>query len=369
MINLSVKLLKEMLYQVNKIIDIECGVTDENGVILACSNESRVGQIDQNVANLPDNNSIHLFNGIAYQRVVANNRYEYIVFICSDKDESLNYLSLIALNVKNISFYYDDKFDKSNFIKNVMMNNILPGDITLRAKELHVSNNVKRIVFLIRTDKVNDTGPYEVILSIFPNRNKDFVVIIDEENIALVKELKAEDEDKVSKEIESIAKTIVDTLNAELMVKAIVGIGTIVDTIRDIARSYKEAQTALLVGGIFENEKSLVYYNNLGIGRLIYQLPTTLCKLFLKEVFKDNSLERLDSETIHTINKFFENNLNVSETARQLYVHRNTLVYRLDKIQKMTGLDLRMFDDALIFKFSMMVKKYLDKMEKGDVIL
>ncbi|HHV96966.1 MAG TPA: PucR family transcriptional regulator [Clostridiaceae bacterium] len=368
---MSIKLLKEMLYQVNKIIDIECGVADENGIILACTNESRIGQVDENVVNLPDNNnnSIHVINGIAYQRVVVNSRYEYIVFICSDTDESLKYLSLVALNVRNISSYYDDKFDKSNFIKNVMMNNILPGDIALRAKELHVSNNAKRIVFLIRTEKVNDTSHYEIILSIFPNRNKDFVIVIDEENIALVKELKAEDEEKLAKEIESIARTIVDTLNAELMVKAIVGIGTIVDNIRDIARSYKEAQTALLVGGIFENEKSLVYYNNLGIGRLIYQLPTTLCKLFLKEVFKDNSLERLDSETIHTINKFFENNLNVSETARQLYVHRNTLVYRLDKIQKMTGLDLRMFDDALIFKFSMMVKKYLEKMEKGDVII
>lgn len=345
---------------------MECGVTDENGVILACTDESKVGHIDDCVADLPDNDiSIHIINNVAYQRIVVNSRYEYVVFICSDKNESLKYLSLIALNVKNISLYYDDKFDKSNFIKNVMMNNILPGDITLRAKELHVSNNVSRVVFLIRTDANKDISPYEVILSIFPNRNKDFVVIIDEENIALVKELRAEGEDKAAKEIERIAKTIVDTLNGELMVKAIVGIGTIVNTIRDIARSYKEAQTALLVGSIFENEKSLIYYNNLGIGRLIYQLPTTLCKLFLNEVFKDNSLERLDTETIHTINKFFENSLNVSETARQLYVHRNTLVYRLDKIQKMTGLDLRMFDDALIFKFSMMVKKYLDKMQKN----
>jgi len=360
---LSVKLLKDMLNQVNNIIDIECGIMDENGLILACSNEERLGRIDDNIAKVMEiDEQVQIINGISYQRVNANNRYEYVVFLHSHNEESLKYLSLIALNVKNISLYYDDKFDRSNFIKNIMLNNILPGDITIRAKELHVANNINRVALLIRTEGVKDAHPYEVILSLFPNRSKDYIVVLDEESIVLVKELKSE---QANKEIERIAKTIIGTLNTELMVKAMVGIGTVVKNIRDIGRSYKEAQTALLVGGIFENEKSIVYYNNLGIGRLIYQLPTTLCKLFLNEVFRDNSLELLDTETIHTIQKFFENNLNVSETSRQLYVHRNTLVYRLDKIQKMTGLDLRMFDDALIFKFSMMVKRYLDKVEKG----
>ena len=191
--HLSIKLLKEMLYQVNNIINIECGILDENGVILACTNENRLGCTDDNITQVSDNDEqIHLIDGKAYQRVIVNSRFEYVIFICSDKDESLKYLSLIALNVKNMSFYYDDRFDRSNFIKNIMVNNILPGDITLRAKELHVSNNVSRVVFLIRTDGVKDTHPYEIILSIFPTRSKDYIVIIDEENIALVKELRVE---------------------------------------------------------------------------------------------------------------------------------------------------------------------------------
>ena len=145
------------------------------------------------------------------------------------------------------------------------------------------------------------------------------------------------------------------------MVKASIGIGTIVDSTIDLERSYKEAKMALLVGGIFENDRPIVNYNNLGIGRLIYQIPVEFCKLFLNEVFRTGSFEMLDTETMLTIQKFFENNLNVSETSRQLYVHRNTLVYRLDKIEKITGLDLRRFDDAIIFKVAMLVKRYLDK--------
>jgi len=191
---------------------------------------------------------------------------------------------------------------------------------------------------------------------LFPSKNKDFVIVLDDENTVLIKELKPDFEQK---EISKIAKIIIDTLSSEL-VKAKVGVGTVVDNIKDIGKSYKEAEMALLIGGIFDDDKQVNDYNKLGIGRLIYQLPTTSCTLFLNEVFKEGSFESLDQETMFTIQKFFENNLNVSETSRQLYIHRNTLVYRLDKIQKITGLDLRMFDDAIIFKVAMLVKKYLD---------
>ena len=190
----------------------------------------------------------------------------------------------------------------------------------------------------------------------FPNKQTDFIVSIDENDIALVKEL---GDDMTLSQLQAIAKDICHTINSEIMAKATIGIGTIVDNIKDIARSYKEARVALDVGKVFDDEKTILSYEDLGIGRLIYQLPTTLCELFLSEVFKRGSINDLDPEIIYTIQKFFENNLNVSETSRQLYVHRNTLVYRLDKIQKITGLDLREFDQALIFKVAMMVNKYL----------
>ena len=146
---------------------------------------------------------------------------------------------------------------------------------------------------------------------------------------------------------------------SELLSKTEIGIGTVAPTLKDLAVSYKEAQSAINIGKMFDVERDVMSYENLGIGRLIYQLPTTLCELFLGEVFRKGSIEELDQEILFTIQKFFENNLNVSETSRQLYVHRNTLVYRLDKIQKITGLDLRIFDQAIIFKVAMMVNKYL----------
>ena len=161
------------------------------------------------------------------------------------------------------------------------------------------------------------------------------------------------------KRLDKLAAQIEEALASELKLKVVVGIGTVASSIRELAHSYKEAQMAIEVGKVFDTERSVISYDNLGIGRLIYQLPTTLCQMFLREVFKKNPIDALDQETLFTINKFFENNLNVSETARKLFVHRNTLVYRLEKIKRLTSLDLREFDDAITFKVALMVKKYL----------
>ena len=167
-------------------------------------------------------------------------------------------------------------------------------------------------------------------------------------------------------DLERLARTILDTLNMEAMSKVRVALGTIVNEIKEVSRSYKEAKHALDVGKIFYSEKNVVAYNNLGIGRLIYQLPLPLCKMFIREIFNGKTLDDFDDEMLSTINKFFENNLNVSETSRQLYIHRNTLVYRLDKLQKATNLDLRIFEDAITFKIALMVVKYMKYMERVD---
>ena len=186
--------------------------------------------------------------------------------------------------------------------------------------------------------------------------HKDYVINVVERDRVLVKEVKTNYD---MKEMEEVARNISDTISSEFYTKVSIGIGTVVNNIKDLARSYKEAQVALEVGKVFDTEKDIISYDNLGIGRLIYQLPTTLCEMFLQEVFKKGPLESLDKETLMTIQAFFENNLNVSETSRKLFVHRNTLVYRLEKIRKLTGLDLREFEHAITFKVALMVKKYL----------
>ncbi len=356
------KLFQNLVYQIKEVIDAEFGVTDETGLILGCSDESKVGSVHPVIQRIADNKEAGaVIDGVTFQKLFVKSKLEFVTFINTDDSNSQKFLSLISINIANIKHYLEEKFDKSNFIKNIILDNILPGDIAPKAKELHLPLNAFRVVFLIKTGKLREIYTGEVSQSLFPNKAKDFVITLDEENTVLIKELKSGDD---YREIDRTANNIIDTLNTEVMVKAQIGIGTVVENIRDLGRSFKEAQTALQIGSIFETDKAIVNYNNLGIGRLIYQLPTTLCKLFLKEVFDEGAYESLDTETLFTIQKFFENNLNVSETSRQLYVHRNTLVYRLDKIQKITGLDLRNFDDAIIFKVSMLVKRYLDKAEK-----
>jgi carbohydrate diacid regulator len=354
---LSVKLYQSLINQVKDIIDDEFGIMDDTGLIWACSNEKSNEQNNPlAVEVMRSKEPFVILEGQSFLKVYIKNKLEFIAYIKSQDKENYKYLSLISINAINMKSYYEEKYDKLNFLKGIIMDNILPGDITLRAKELHLANNVKRVVFLISTEKAKDIYAHEIIEGLFPNKKKDFVIILDDENTVLIKELKQEFD---YKEIIKTSKIIVDTLSTEL-VRGKVGVGTVVDNIKDIGRSFKEAEIALLIGGIFDDDQSVNDYNRLGIGRLIYQLPTTSCTLFLNEVFRNGSFEALDQETMSTIQKFFENNLNVSETSRQLYIHRNTLVYRLDKIQKITGLDLRMFDDAIIFKVAMLVKKYLD---------
>jgi carbohydrate diacid regulator len=275
----------------------------------------------------------------------------------SGEDEmarSMCLMAYVALNDAKV--FYEERHDRGTFVKNIIMDNILPGDIYIRAKELHFSIDAPRAVFLVRQLGHGDVAAVEVLQSIFSDRLQDFVLSINESDIAVVKQISPS---TTSEDLLRLAQSMEDLLKTELFIKTVIGIGTVSSHLRELADSYKEAQTAIDVGKVFDTEKTIINYENLGIGRLIYQLPTTLCEIFLTEVFKKNSIDSLDQETLFTINKFFENNLNVSETSRKLFVHRNTLVYRLEKIKKLTGLDLRQFDHAIIFKVALMVRKYL----------
>jgi len=356
------RLFDNFVGNIREITGCEFGVADDSGAVLACTDAKVFEGIEPVIESFLDGEDLWLIDdGITYHKVVVRDRPEFVIYMSDDSERTESYLELAAISVCNIKLYYEEKYDKNSFIKQIILDNILPGDISIRAKELHIAARALRVAMIIRLEKDQEIYSHEIIQNLFPDRLKDFVIVIDDENTALIKELNG---DENARKIDQMAKNIIDTLNTESMLKAKIGIGTPVESISEIGRSFKEAQTALLVGGIFENDKSVNNYNSLGLGRLIYQLPETLCKLFLDEVFVKGAYESLDNETILTIQKFFENNLNVSETSRLLYVHRNTLVYRLDKIQKITGLDLRNFDDAIIFKVSMLVKKYLDKGER-----
>ncbi len=346
-----------LVCQMRDTIDAMVGVVDETATIIACSDASRVGATNEFVTlDMNESGDLFIRDGFTYKPFGSRTTPDYAVFVEGTDENAARYADIMAITMSNIKQYYDEKYDRNNFIKNVVLDNIMPGDIVVKARELHFSAEITRVVLLIRIVSANDISAYDVIQNLFPDKSKDFVFNITETDIVLVKEIKSSVE---GKDLEKLARSIADTLSSEFYTRVNVGIGTSVVGVRDLARSFKEAQMALEVGKVFDTDKVIVSYDNLGIARLIYHLPTTLCETFLHEVFKRGSIESLDHETLFTIQRFFENNLNVSETSRKLFVHRNTLVYRLEKIKKLTGLDLREFDHAIIFKIALMVKKYL----------
>lgn len=351
------RLFLEMVNQMKTVMDRTIGVMDEEWTVVACSDLGRMGQ---ECETLPldafEQNEAFVVDGYTYRVFGTQPQGVFLAFVEGTDESAKKYAELLAVSLANVKQYYDEKYDRSNFIKNVILDNILPGDIYLKARELHFNNDVSRVVLLVHIHTQSEVSAFDVIQNLFPEKNRDFVINISETDIAVVKEMHT----KVgSKDLEKLAQSIADTLGSEFYTQISVGIGTPVEGIKELARSFKEAQVALEVGKVFDTEKMISSYDNLGIARLIYQLPTTLCDMFLREVFKQGSIDSLDQETLFTIQRFFENNLNVSETSRKLFVHRNTLVYRLEKIKRLTGLDLREFDDAIVFKVALMVKKYL----------
>ena len=304
-----------------------------------------------------------MIQGYQFFKVFDEHQLEYILLAKGASDDVYMVGKLAAFQIQNLLVAYKERFDKDNFIKNLLLDNLLLVDIYNRAKKLHIDTDVKRVVYIIETHNEKDVNALETVRSLFASKTKDFITAVDEKNIILVKEVR---QGESYTELDKTANMILDMLNTEAMTKVRVAYGTVINDIKEVSRSYKEAKMALDVGKIFYASKNVIAYSNLGIGRLIYQLPIPLCKMFIREVFDGKSPDEFDEETLTTINKFFENSLNVSETSRQLYIHRNTLVYRLDKLQKSTGLDLRVFEDAITFKIALMVAKYMKYMESLD---
>ena len=354
---MSNKLFQSVVHQMKENISRTVGVIDQEGTVIACTELERVGKMYDGIINeLSYHQDKYIYKDLTFKAIGFSAMPDYAVFISGSDSAAYELACVLAVTLSSVKEYSDDKYDKAVFVKNIILDNILQSDIIVKARELHFPVEISRAVIIFRLLDKSDIPIYEIIQGLFPEKQKDYVLSLSETDIVLIKEIKPDIE---ISDLEKLARSVVDTLNSEYYVNACVGIGTVTGMLTELARSFKEAQVAIEVGKVFDTEKTIMSYNNLGIGRLIYQLPTTLCQMFLNEVFKKGLIESLDSETLFTIQKFFENNLNVSETSRKLFVHRNTLVYRLEKIRRITGLDLREFDHAIIFKVALMVNKYL----------
>ena len=359
---MSSRIFQNVIIQMKDAIDRTIGVVDEQGFVVASSELATIGSRldDFRVYDFDSNEHVVTTGLRTYSPLMSSDgKLDYAAFVEGNDSIAKTVCSVAAVAFNEAKSNYEEKHNKAAFVKNSISDNILPGDVYVRAKELHFVTDDPRCVLLVRQLENPDVAAVEVIQRLFPDKQKDFVLNINETDVVVVKVLPSA---YCPEEVLKVAHNVEDILREELGIKCVIGISTNALHLRELADRYKEAQVAIDVGRVFESEKTIINYESLGLGRIIYQLPTTLCEMFLNEVFKKNPIETLDEDTLETINKFFENNLNVSETSRKLYVHRNTLVYRLEKIKKLTGLDLREFDHAIVFKVAMMVKMYLDSL-------
>ena len=359
---MSSRIFQSVIIQMKDATTRPVGVVDPEGSVVASSDLSLIGTGVGPVTSIIDESdeAIVKYAGKTFKSLGTGTVDDYIVFATGEDEFARTLCIMASIAICEAGIYFEENHDKRTFVKSIISENILPGDIYMRAKELRFSPDVVRGVLVIRLESATNLSAVELLQDSFPDKQQDFVISTSDTDIVLIKEMPATVD---AKSLYKLAETIQKKLADEFSVSAIIGIGTPSRHLRELADKYKEALISIDIGKVFEAEKTIISYETLGIGRLIYQLPTTLCEIFLSEVFKRNPIEALDQETLFTIDKFFENSLNVSETSRKLFVHRNTLVYRLEKIRKITGLDLREFDHAIIFKVALMVKKYLISQE------
>lgn len=360
---ISNQILQNTLEGLKDISRTDFCITDMEGKTLASTFSEDVCGEEEVEAFADSQADSQVVRGNQYFKVYDDHQLEYVLIVKSAGDDVYTLGKMVVFQIQTLITAYKERFNKDNFIKNLLLDNLLLVDIHNRAKKLHIEVDVRRVVYILESSQDKDFGSLENIKNLLGGKPGDFVTAVDEKSIIIVKEIAPTD---TYAQLEKTAETILSALGVEKDGRTHIAYGTIVKDLKEVSRSYKEARMALDVGKIFFGEREVIAYSSLGIGRLIYQLPIPLCKMFIREIFDGHSPDDFDEETLTTINKFFENSLNVSETSRQLYIHRNTLVYRLDKLQKSTGLDLRVFEDAITFKIALMVVKYMKYMETLD---
>lgn len=360
---ISNQVLQSTIEGLKTISRIDICIVDIDGKVVASSDYSLDNYARQAMEFAKSSADSQEISGCQFFKIFDDGGLEYVMIASGPSDDIYTLGKMAAFQIQSLLVAYKERFDKDNFIKNLLLDNLLLVDIFSRAKKLHIQPEIRRVAMIIEGGSGKDSNILEIMRTGFGGNSKDFITAVDEMNVIVVKELKDNENEE---DIQKYCASYMEVLEREKIKGVRIAFGTIVKELKEVSRSYKEAKMALDVGKIFFDNRIVIAYSELGIGRLIYQLPIPLCKLFIKEIFDGKSPDDFDEETLVTITKFFENSLNVSETSRQLYIHRNTLVYRLDKLQKVTGLDLRVFEDAITFKIALMVVKYMNYMEKLD---
>lgn len=364
---LSNQKLQNALNEMREISRMEMALYNAKGRLLAATEEVGItGAFDQMVAEFAVSMAERqICQAYHFFKVLVEGEMEYVL-VCRVTEEYMGVCAQMAVcQLRTLVMSHAEQFDRNNFIQNILLGNMLVVDIFSRARKHHIQE-APRVVYVIDTGRKNNEVVMELVKNLADIRSGDFVTSVDQHSAILVKDVSGFDEKNMEEELSGVARALSDNIQSEAMTRVRVGYGNVVSQLPEIAVSYQEARMALEVGRVFYAEYDTISYGRLGIGRLIYQLPMSLCEMFIREVFGENVPEILDDEeAMSTINKFFENNLNISETARQLYVHRNTLVYRLERIEKAIGLDIRTFEDAMTFRIAVMVIAHMKNSTQG----
>ncbi len=360
---ISNQVLQTAIDDLKAIARIDMCIIDAENILAAWTFEPEKDLVKHAGAFMESNADSQVAGDFHFFKIYSDDVPKYTLIARGGTEDTYMLGRIAVSQIQNLIIAYKERFDKNSFIQNLLLDNFLLVDIYNKAKSLHIPIQVRRVVFLVEVKETQSKMGVEMLRSIFASTTQDLITTLDDNHIVLVKELAAGEE---SEQLDQMARTIVDMINTEAMAKARVAYGTTVEELKDVSKSYKEAQMALDVGKVFYSSENVLSYKTLGIGRLIYQLPMSLCEMFMNEVFHDTRPDQIDEETLTTVEKFFENNLNISETSRQLYIHRNTLVYRLEKLEKLTGLDVRVFEDALTFKIAMMVASHMRNRYNGE---
>jgi hypothetical protein len=359
---ITAQVIQSCLDDLKTITKVDLAVVDVEGVMVAKNSDRFDNNMEFITEFAASPAGSQVLQGCQYLKIYDEEDPVYVL-LCGDSSEEYMIGKIAVSNIQNLITAYKERFDRNNFFQNLILDNLLLVDIYNRAKKLHIEIQKPRVVLLLEIPAGKENYAMEFLKSMFSAQSGDYVTAVDENTLIVIKQVEAKDS---YAEVVEVAETTVAMMNTEAMINVRVAYGTIVEELKDVSKSYKEAKMALDVGKIFYAEKTVTAYSTLGIGRLIYQLPINLCEMFIEEIFGGKVPEELDEETLTTINTFLENNLNVSETSRQLYVHRNTLLYRLEKLEKYTGLDIRIFDDALTLKIALMVVRYMRYLESMD---
>lgn len=280
--------------------------------------------------------------------------------LCCDKDQpgAEDLLQLAGALISNMAVGGSRTETSFDVYRRTLLGELTGAELDALSHEYQLPRDLERCVMVFHMVQTDRERAYDLLEEITPLEDRDVLIDMDRHTVALIKDV---EEVISSDELIQYGQALQETLMSETAHQITVGIGRTCHTVEELRESYSEARKAIEVGRQFQPEASIFAYSRLILERFLMEMPPDVNAAYHSMLFNRRNQRLFNEEMLYTIDMFFKKDLNLSDTARQLYIHRNTLVYRLDKVQRQTGLDLRSFEDAVTFKILMELKNCCGK--------